>query len=200
MNFKSFLQKITPELLDDGFSVFLHKSENLDGWSGWMSAEEGEKEYVVAVDHHLGFETAIHEYCHYLQSKFKPELWKKSNDTYNYLLDWVDDLSLEYSPEQLDQSLHDILELEHDCEKMSIDFILENNISSIDINRYCRAANSYLWHYHINRKYRKRPKQPIYSSSVISSMSPVLENNLDFYLNITNLTQDQYDTLYKEYP
>jgi hypothetical protein len=200
MDLYQFLNKITPELLNDGFSVFLHKSDNLDGFSGWMSSEEGEKEYVVAIDHHFGFETAIHEYCHYLQSKFKPELWKRSNNTYNYLLDWVDDPNLEYTDEQLDTSLHDILELEHDCEKMSIDYILQNDISSIDINKYCMAANAYLWHYHINRKHRKRPKNPIYSLSVISSMDFALQDNLDFYLDINNLKQDQYDALYKEYP
>lgn len=200
MNFNSFLQKITPELLDDGFSVLLHKTDNLDGWSGWMGSDEGEREFVVAIDHPFGFETAIHEYCHYLQYKNKPDLWFKTDAHYNLLIDWVDDISLEYTDEQLNQSLYDILELEHDCEKMSIEFAYQNNVENFDVDKYCRGANAYLWHYHINRKFRKRPKQPIYTARVLGSMSNKLEQDLSFYLDINNLSLDKYQTLLNEYP
>ena len=71
--------KIVRELLDQGFSVLLHNKENLDGYGGWFDAED--KEFVVALKHHMGFEILLHEYCHFIQWKTDRKLWDKSQLT-----------------------------------------------------------------------------------------------------------------------
>ena len=86
MTRNEFWQKIISELLEDNFAIMLYKERDIDGWGGWCEAGKDGREFVVALDHPMGFETAIHEYCHYLQWKNKPELWNKVDNTYNVLI------------------------------------------------------------------------------------------------------------------
>lgn len=195
----NFITKCTRELLANGFSVLIHRKKELDGYGGWFGAEEGEKELVVALDHHMGFETFLHEYCHYLQWKTNRPLWDRSLLTYDVLFDWIEKPEAIYTNEQLDQSLHDILELEHDCETRALKLLRNNPIEDVDIDKYIRAVNAYLLHYHINRSLRKRPKNPIYSERVLSHMPSEFNPNLDFYLDASNLTEDMRYVLLQEY-
>lgn len=200
--------KIVRELLDYGFSVLLHNKENLDGYGGWFCAEKGEEELVVAMKHHMGFEILIHEYCHFLQWKNDRTLWDKSQLTYDVLFDWISSPYLQYNiyvkgkeatEEQLNQSLHDILELEHDCEKRVLKIVRNCPIEDFDIDKYIRAANAYLWSYHLNRELRKRPKNPIYSERVLEHMPNTFDPNLSFYLDRHNLTDPIRQALLAEY-
>ena len=200
--------KIVRELIDHGFSVLLHNKDNIDGFGGWFGAEEGEKELVVALKHHMGFEILLHEYCHFLQWKTDRKLWDKSQLTYDVLFDWINYPVFVYSPiikdcktseQELDQSLHDILELEHDCEKRVLKLVKNCPIEDFDTDKYIRAANAYLWSYHINRELRKRPKNPIYSERVLEHMPNVFNPELSFYLDRHNLTDSIRQALLAEY-
>jgi hypothetical protein len=188
MNKKEFLTKVVAELLDDDFAILLHRKDNIDGYGGWFGAEDGEREFVVALNNSMGFETALHEYCHYLQWKNNRVLWEKSALTYDILFEWIDKPVLDYTKDELDQSLHDILELEHDCEKLALNILKTENISDINVDSYIKAVNAYLWHYHINREKRIRPKKPIYTEDIISHMSPVFILDLNYYLDRNNLS------------
>jgi hypothetical protein len=200
--------KIVRELLDHEFSVMLHNKDNIDGFGGWFGAEEGEKELVVALKHHMGFEILIHEYCHFLQWKYDRKLWDKSQLTYDVLFDWINYPVFVYSPfikdckiseQELDQSLHDILELEHDCEKRVLKLVKNCPIEDFDTDKYIRAANAYLWSYHINRELRKRSKNPIYSERVLEHMPNTFNPELSFYLDRYNLTDTIRQALLVEY-
>lgn len=195
----NFITKCTRELLSNGFSVLIHRKKELDGYGGWFGAEEGEKELVVALDHHMGFETFLHEYCHYLQWKTNRQLWDRSLITYDILFDWIEKPESDYTNDQLDQSLHDILELEHDCENRALKLLHHNPIEGVDVDKYIRAVNAYLFHYHINRSLRRRPKNPIYSERVLSHMPNNFNSNLDFYLDSSNLTESMRSVLLQEY-
>lgn len=204
----NFTIKVVRELLNNGFSVLLHNKEDLDGYGGWFGAEEGEKEFVVAMKHHMSFEILIHEYCHYLQWKNDRKLWDKSMLTYDILFDWLSVDLLNsipemkqrvFSDEELDQSLHDILEIEHDCEKRVLKLVKNNPIENFDTDKYIRAINAYLWSYHINRELRKRPKKPIYSERVLEHMPNTFNSNLSFYLDKSNLTDSIRRALLVEY-
>lgn len=195
----NFITKCTRELLANGFSVLIHRKKDLDGYGGWFGAEEGEKELVVALDHHMGFETFLHEYCHYLQWKTNRPLWNRSLLTYDILFDWIEKPESTYTDEQLDQSLHDILELEHDCETRALKLLRNNPIEDVDIDKYIRAVNAYLFHYHINRSLRKRPKNPIYSENVLSHMPNEFNLDLKFYLDPYNITDSMRSVLLQEY-
>lgn len=199
MNYHSFLQAIVPELLTDDISVCLYKTDNLDGWGGWVSMEDGEKEFVIAIDHPLGFETSVHEYCHYLQYKNKNDLWVKFDKNYNLLLDWIDNDSLNFSNSELENSLYSIISLEHDCELMTIEFANKNQMTTFKYDQYIKSANAYLWHYHINKLLRQRPKRPIYTEKIISAMDSQIIPDINYYLNINNLSKYQRDIMLEEY-
>ena len=201
--------KIVRELLDHGFSVLLYNQEELEGaCGGWCSIEDNEKEFAVAMKHHMGFEILIHEYCHFLQWKTDRKLWDKSMETYDILFDWISYPSLVVSAfikdykvttEELDQSLHDILEIEHDCEKRVLKLVKNCPIEDFDTDKYIRATNAYLWSYHLNRELRLRPKRPIYSQRVLEHMPNIFNPDLSFYLDRYNLTDSIRQALLVEY-
>jgi hypothetical protein len=201
--------KIVRELLDHGFSVLLYNQEELAGaCGGWCSIEDNEKEFAVAMKHHMGFEILIHEYCHFLQWKTDRKLWDRSMETYDILFDWISYPSLvasafikdyKVTTEELDKSLHDILEIEHDCEKRVLKLVKNCPIEDFDTDKYIRATNAYLWSYHLNRELRLRPKRPIYSQRVLEHMPNTFNTDLSFYLDRYNLTDPIRQALLVEY-
>lgn len=195
----NFITKCTRELLSNGFSVLIHRKKELDGYGGWFGAEDGEKELVVALDHDMGFEVFLHEYCHYLQWKNNRDLWNRSLLTYDTLFEWIDKPESNYTEQELDKSLHDILELEHDCENKALKLLHNNPIEGVSVDKYIRAVNAYLLHYHINRSLRKRPKNPIYSERVLSHMPNTFNTNLNYYLDSGNITEPMRLALLQEY-
>jgi len=199
MTRKEFWQKIINDLLEDNFAIFLHKKHDINGWSGWCEAGEDGNEFVLALDHPLSFETAIHEYCHYLQWKHKPDLWQKVDSTYGVLIDWLEDSEINETTESLNQSLHDIIMLEHDCESMTINFAVENCIEGFDVNKYVQATNLYLWHYHFNLKFRRRPTKAICSTDAVKKMSLVFDGDYRYYLDLNNLDSEKQRDIIKEY-
>jgi hypothetical protein len=195
----SFMMKCVKELLNNGFSVLLHKKDNLNGYGGWFGTDEGEEEFVVALNHHMGFEIFIHEYCHFLQWKTDRKFWDDSCEHYDTLFDWIENKDMIVSEENLQASLHTILSIEHDCERRVLKLIDLNPVEGFDKDKYIRAVNAYLWSYHINRELRKRPKNPIYSEKVLEHMSNTFNTNLDFYLDANNLSSLSKQVLLAEY-
>lgn len=195
----NFTIKVVRDLLSHGFSVHLHQKEHIDGYGGWFGTDEGEEEFVVAMKHHMGFEILIHEYCHFLQWKTNLALWEKSTQTYDILFDWISDKESIVSEESLNQSLHDILEVEHDCEQRVLKLVKNSPIEDFDTDKYIRAVNAYLWSYHINRELRLKPKRPIYSERVLEHMPNTFNPDLAFYLDRNNLTDTVRQALLVEY-
>jgi hypothetical protein len=195
----SFMMKCVKELLNHGFSVLLHKKKDLNGYGGWFGTDVGEEEFVVAMDHHMGFEIFIHEYCHFLQWKYNREFWDSSCEYYDTLFDWIENPQLEVSEENLQKSLETILTIEHDCESRVLKLVELNPIENFDKDKYIRAVNSYLWSYHINKELRKRPKNPIYTERLLASMPNTFNKDINFYLDKNNLTQSMREALLVEY-
>jgi hypothetical protein len=195
----TFITKVVKELLSNGFSVFLHNKESLNGYGGWFGTDTGEEEFVVAMKHHMGFEIFIHEYCHFLQWKYDRAFWDSSTEYYDVLFDWIENKDMIVADEILNKSLHTILAIEHDCESRVLKLVELNPIENFDKDKYIRAVNSYLWSYHINKELRKRPKNPIYSEKLLGSMSNTFNKNLSFYLDKNNMTENTRSALLEEY-
>lgn len=195
----SFMMKCVKELLNHGFSVMLHKKDNLNGYGGWFGTDEGEEEFVVALDHHMGFEIFIHEYCHFLQWKTDRKFWDDSSEHYDTLFDWIENKEMIASEENLQSSLNTILSIEHDCERRVLKLIDLNPVEGFDKDKYIRAVNAYLWSYHINKELRQRPKNPIYSPRVLEHMPNIFNSNLQFYLDANNLSSSMKQALLVEY-
>lgn len=191
MNTKSeFTLKVVRHLLDNKFAVLLHKKDQIDGYGGWLETEEGNEELSVAMGHHMGFEILLHEYCHFLQYKENRKFWDESAQYYDLLFDWAEDKSLSIDDVSLDKSLRTILAIEHDCEKRALKLVSLNPIQDFDVIKYKKAANSYLWSYHIMRELRQRPKRPIYTESILETAPVNFEPNLEFYLDTSNLSDN----------
>jgi hypothetical protein len=101
----NFTLKIVKHLLSNNFSVLLHNKESLDGYGGWLEADGDEKELAVAMNHHMGFEILLHEYCHFLQYSLDRNFWDDSNQYYDILFDWVSDQTLSFDDSTLNKSL-----------------------------------------------------------------------------------------------
>lgn len=196
---QSFTLKIVRELLNHNFSVLLHNKDNLNGYGGWLSTDEGEEELVVAMKHHMGFEILIHEYCHFLQWKYDRKFWDDSVQYYDLLFDWIEDKSKEETEEDLVKSLHTILAIEHDCEKRVLKLIEHHPIEDFNLDKYQRAVNAYLWSYHLNKELRERPTNPIYSDRILKHMPNTFNKNLDYYFDPNNLTETMRLSLLQEY-
>lgn len=195
----SFTLKVVSDILSQGFAVHLHNKEHIDGYGGWFSTDIGEEEFVVAMKHHMGFEILMHEYCHFLQWKTDRHFWDNSCEYYDLLFDWINDLSLEIADDDLNKSLSIILAIEHDCEKRVLKLVKNNPIQDFNTDKYIRAANAYLWSYHVNKELRKRPKNPIYSARVLENMPNIFHMNLEHYLDPNNLTDQIRQSLLLEY-
>lgn len=198
----SFTTKIIKELLNYNFSVLLYNAEKLEdncgGWC-WIDDNEGKREFAVAMKHHMGFEILIHEYCHFLQWKTDRKFWDSTLKTYDVLFNWIADPTLEVSEDDLQQSLKNIISIEHDCEKRVLRMVKNNPIEDFDTDKYIKAVNAYLWSYQINRDLRKRPVNPIYSERVLPHMPNSFNENVSYYLDKNNLSSDVRDALLTEY-
>lgn len=196
MNTKAeFTLKVVKHLLDNKFSVLLHNKDQIDGYGGWLETEEGSKELSVAMSHHMGFEILLHEYCHFLQYKNNRKFWDESAQYYDILFDWAGDKDLLVDDATLDKSLKTILAIEHDCEKRALKLVSLNPIQDFDVTKYKKAANSYLWSYHLMRELRQRPKKPIYTEIILENAPSNFEPDLEFYLDTNNLGSEFKSTL-----
>lgn len=197
----NFIIKVVRELLANNFSVLLYNTEKLEdncgGWC-WIDDDENKKEFAVALNHHMGFEIFIHEYCHFLQWKNSRKFWNDHLVSYDILFDWIADQNLEFSEDDLQKSLESILTLEHDCESRVLKLVKNNPIENFDTKRYIRAVNAYLMSYHLNKELRKGPSKPIYTPQVLENM-PDSFQSLEYYLNKDNLTTKIRQSLLVEY-
>lgn len=199
---QSFTLKVVRELLSHNFSVLLYSTEKLEdncgGWC-WIDEDENKKEFAVAMKHNMGFEILIHEYSHFLQWKTDRAFWDSTLKTYDVLFDWIADLTLEVDELELEQSLKDIISIEHDCEKRVLKMVKNNPIENFDTDKYIRASNAYIWSYHLNKELRKRPTNPIYSEKVLPYMPNIFNENVEYYLNSSNITKEMRSALLQEY-
>lgn len=199
---QSFILKVVRELLSHNFSVLLYNTEKLEdncgGWC-WIDEDENKKEFAVAMKHNMGFEILIHEYSHFLQWKTDRAFWDSTLKTYDVLFDWIADLTLEVDELELEQSLKDIISIEHDCEKRVLKMVKNNPIENFDTDKYIRASNAYIWSYHLNKELRKRPTNPIYSEKVLPYMPNIFNENVEYYLNSSNITKEMRSALLQEY-
>lgn len=199
---QSFTLKVVRELLSHNFSVLLYNTEKLEdncgGWC-WIDEDENKKEFAVAMKHNMGFEILIHEYSHFLQWKTDRAFWDSTLKTYDVLFDWIADLTLEVDELELEQSLKDIISIEHDCEKRVLKMVKNNPIENFDTDKYIRASNAYIWSYHLNKELRKKPTNPIYSEKVLPYMPNIFNENVEYYLNSSNITKEMRSALLQEY-
>lgn len=171
MTKNAFISKVTLELLKNNYSIKLIQQKHVKGCGGWFDAEK--KEFFVAMKNPLGFETFVHEYCHYLQYTTDIEFWNKYASA-NFFDDFTD------------QSKIESLTIEHDCETRALQLIEKLNLS-VDTDRYIRATNVYLFSYHIMQEKKKWPNKSLYSVKSLVDSMPNEFYSLEYYLDKKNI-------------
>lgn len=129
----------------------------------------------------------IHESCHMDQWIQGSEFWKKirSGKIYSDLVmdKWLS--GKEFDVEVVEDSIRNMLALELDCEKRSAQKILKMNLP-IDVEKYIKGANSYLYFYPIMLKTRKWCDVAPYEVDEIMDMMPSEYLDIEEYYNFSD--------------
>lgn len=165
MTRNEFIGKVAVECVTNGVSLKIVQKTSVCNYAGWFDSNI--KELVCAYKNPNGFETLIHEYNHFLQWKNRPDFWQKCDGDNNPFLCWLQ--GDEMTKNKLTRAFYKALELERDCEIQSIKTIKSLNLD-VDVEKYTKEANSYLFSYHFVRKYRDWPARTIYTKSLVEQM------------------------------
>ena len=132
---------------DSGIKVkFLSQSVVYNGSKAGVAGYFTEKELAVCTQGHdvaslmMQF---VHESCHMDQYIDDKELWNQCDSGYTKYFRWLNK-EIELSKEKIEQYTNDVITLELDCERRSVEKIKRFNLP-INIKNYIRAANTYLF-------------------------------------------------------
>lgn len=139
------------------------------------------------------FPVLIHEYMHMKQWSEKSDLWVNMEGADQKMDEWF--AGREFTTEEVTRFINDLQAVEADCERRSVAFIKEHNISQIDPVEYAKKANSYIYFYCMiaeRRKFYDPEKRP-YNVEAVWSQMPEHFNN-DY-----TILPEQFRELYEEY-
>ena len=192
MNAEQYLEYIKPSLEEAGIKINI--SDDLGGYGGWFSEEE--KELCVWKHNPIFFATLIHEYCHFLQYRDKYDsLWSRACESTDLLFGWLEDgEDMSYYLKR--KAFRGSIEVEWDCENMTIAEIKKHNID-IDTERYSRMSSAYLFSYHTTLKKRTWPGPSIYTDEIVENCPPLQE--LEFYYDKRNIPKTVWKLLLEKY-
>jgi hypothetical protein len=165
MTRNEFIGKVAVDCIENGVSLKIVQKATVCGYAGWFDSNK--KELVCAYKNRNGFETLIHEYNHFLQWKNRPDFWEKCDGDNNPFLCWLQ--GDETTKNKLTRAFYKAVELERDCEINSIKFIKKHNLD-VDLEKYTREANAYLYSYHYVKKHRDWPPRHVYKKSLVEMM------------------------------
>lgn len=113
----------------------------------------------------------LHEYCHLTQWAENAEVWRASKgDSWT---DWLDGKPVR----GIQAKIAAAREIEADCERRTVRLIRELD-APIDVERYIRAANSYVHFYNVmaaKRKWYAKGRGPYDVPEVLALANPTLD-------------------------
>jgi hypothetical protein len=184
MTRKNFICKVVNELIDDKFSVLINYNKEL---SLGGSFDYSNREFIVSMATKGGFEVFIHEYSHFLQWKNEKKYFMSLINNCYIVFDWLDGTF--YKKAIVTEAIKGVIELEWDCERKSIDLIKKYKLD-VNIEEYCKSANSYLLFYNIVRQERNWYGKEGGNKKLLDTM-PVTILDLDYYLDENNISDKQ---------
>jgi hypothetical protein len=123
----------------------------------------------------------IHESCHKDQYLEKTQVWSQKIRDYfdagNILDMWLNE-AVELTPKQLKEVINQIIQVELDCEKRTVEKIKTNNLP-LNIEEYIQQANSYILYHHLLAQTRSYPGKacPYELKELWSQMPKTFEGN-----------------------
>lgn len=189
--FKSFIESTIKEanslgitvLLSSERQIVLDEEENTH-CNGYFCDDEMLLAAACGQDFDAWFPVFIHESSHMDQWNEDDPTWMASAaelagvETGLVLDLWLFN-HVEATPEQLMKFLAPTREVELDCERRTIQKILDNNLP-MDTSAYAQRANAYVWYYNIIgvvRKWYTIGKEPYNIPEIVSRMSTNLDGD-----------------------
>jgi hypothetical protein len=165
------IQKLVAKIAVDcqkhgiGFHLVPAKLVETDGikCSGYFD----DVDLKVAAQKEDWVDVLVHESCHMDQFLEKHPMWSKADAGITMIEKWCS--GTHYSQERLVQAFKDTIELEWDCEKRTEKKIKKFRLD-IDMSRYRRQVNSYLFSYWITMRDRKWYPFPYNNPKIVRRM------------------------------
>ncbi len=151
---RHFVDKVRDHMAEHGCRIIFGRGKELN-CGGYRAAgyfSDNDLELRVARKNTLWFEVLIHEYCHFLQWIEKSPVYRKSDKSNAIIDNWFN--GKQYSSRIIDKAFDCVREMERDCEMRSIKLIKKHDLP-INVDRYTRMANCYIYVHYFMREYRK---------------------------------------------
>lgn len=200
-----FLEFIKKECKEAGVECLLPETEKISypgtgGMmvSGYFDDKSNPPVLACAIGKPLEkwIETLVHESCHMDQWKEKSKIWASiyadGIDCDKRMDEWLAGKK-EFTKEEYTYFIRTMQAMEIDCEKRSVEKIKNLNLP-IDINKYIKAANSYMYFYSIMLETHKWCDVAPYDVPEIMDIMPEYFPDTEEYNNIS----DEMLNLYKE--
>jgi len=171
MTREAFIGLALADCVRNNVSVKILQKKSIQKCGGWFCSNP--LEMVCAYKARLGFEILIHEYNHFLQWKDDNEFWVRCGGNDGDFHTWLMDDSFKLSKKKVDICYNQAVELERDCEIRSIQMIKDYALD-VDVEKYTKEANAYLYVYHECKKLREWNPYPIYTPKILEKMPNVI--------------------------
>ena len=147
---------------------------------------------AVAQLSHNWFSVLIHEFCHMCQWSENSPLWINRGEINPWF--WKAVLGeISINDQHFHQAIDRQLEVELDCEKRTVKYILDNKFP-IDIISYIKGANAYILYYTFIKKYKTWYKKPPYNVDEINHLMPIDLQEFSWYTTLPK----EYELLVQE--
>lgn len=183
-----FIGKTIYEMMESGIKVNLRPKNQTYRFKGWFDGTN--KIFFCHMGGEDGFQTYVHEYCHFLQWRDDYSFWDK-NSVYEDFWWWIRGLRRK-TKKQVQSDLRKSIRVEHDCEMRVLATIKKYKLN---INRevYAQRANLYVLYYKWMVENRKIYTQNLYIEELVKKMPKKM-------LNITQILNDKtYGKILKEF-
>lgn len=188
-NFKEFVSYVKSECKKSNIQVYLSKGKRVKIAPGVFSTgyfDEHKLAVATKIDLDRFKGTFVHEFCHFLQWRENDPSYIDSTldnnnkiDIYELFEEWLS-YDSEISDEDLDEIVAKIILMEKNCEQRAIKLMRKFDLS-IDVDKYIKEANAYLYYHHIVKHERQwyncQKKPPYYNQEVIDIMPDTLNVN-----------------------
>ncbi len=192
MNKRNFISNIKHHLAVSGFTLRLIKDTYIDNngvaCSGYFSIRH--RQLVVAYGNPKWFETAIHEYCHFLQYIEDCPIWKTFQ---KHKGKWWRGI-MDNNPTSVKAHFTAVRNVELDCEKRVVRMIEEYNLP-ISKEKHIQKSNYIMFLYKYNDATGKYGRLSYHKRSKLEQLMPITFLKLSDYNSLPKL----YESYFKKH-
>lgn len=190
LEYKSFVDSLKKKCKKHGIEMILSPSwsvntetNNISPCGGFFDEESMSMVVGCAKPVDEWMATLVHESCHMDQWLEDKEMWNRCMNDYGLFWGWLAGDTM-MNTAQVQKACETIIYVEWDCERRSVEKIRKLKLP-LNISKYCRKANTYLYSYKVIHKYKIFPTG-IYSHPEVYKDAPA------YLLKNVNNTSDSH--------